>query len=242
MSSNEILSEAVKKPKLIDGASAVLWHRTKGRLTDNDIAQTILLKGQNGQDEPLIYMGVWTPEWAMGQEIRTYAAISDTLEDEYPYSRFYKNFNRHSAYLRDHPEGEKLYGRIPGILYIPYETSIQVRVMGLRPGERTGHMIPTSEILYGYRDPDKKVTHRNNMYDLRYTGDFTKAMNGGHDSRFVTDVGSIYGRGVYGSSSECRHDINNVIGKNFTDGRVVSFHRGGGDWVLRTFVAEIPQP
>ncbi len=226
----------VVNDKPIDGAPAVLWHRTNGRLTKNDIAKTIC----DDKDNPIgIYTGVWTPEWAKGQEIRTYAAITDARDGNG--DRLYQNFNRYVAHLNNHPNGEKLLDRPLDARDVTYEMAMQARIMGMKPGERTGQMIPTYELLRGQKYPGDKVTHRNNMYDLRHTGDFAKADNGGNDSRFVTKTGS--GTALwYVSSTEFRVFRALVFGSSFTDGGNDWAPKGNDDWSLRPFVAEIPQP
>lgn len=223
----------VANDKPIDGAPAVLWHRTNGRLTKDDIAKTIC----DDKDNPIgIYTGVWTPEWAKGQEIRTYAAITDARDGNG--DRIYKNFNGCVAYLNNHPNGEKLADRRFYARDVTYEMAMQARILALKPGEFTGQMIPTYELLSGQKYPGDKVTHRNNMYDLRHTGDFAKANNGGNDSRFVTETGSGTPH-WYVSSTEYRDARAFVYGTDFADGLGGWARKGYFDWSLRPFVAEL---
>ena len=227
--------QSVMEPAPIDGAPAVLWHRTNGRLTKNDIAKTIC----DDKDNPIgIYTGVWTPDWANGQEIRTYAAITDARDGDG--DRLYQNFNRYVAHLNNHPNGEKLSDRPFHACDVTYEMAMQAKIMGMKPGERTGQMIPTYELLRGQKYPGQAVTHRNNMYDLRHTGDFAKADNGGNDSRFVTETGSGGAR-WYVSSTEVRVNRADVYGTDFTDGGAGCGHSDDGGWSLRPFVAELPR-
>lgn len=229
-----IVPAHVANDKPIDGAPAVLWHRINGRLTKDDIAKTIC----DNKDNPIgIYTGVWTPEWANGREIHTYAALTDARDGNG--DRLYQSFNRHVAYLNNHPNGEKLLDRPEGARDVTYEMAMQAKIMGMKPGERTGHMIPTYELLRGQKYPGDKVTHRNNMYDLRHTGDFAKADNNGVDSRFVTKTGSGNAH-WYASSTEYRVNRVLVYVPAFTNGNGGYGHRGISRWSLRSFVAELP--
>lgn len=226
----------VANDRPIDGAPAVLWHKTNGRLTKDDIAKTIC----DDKDNPIgIYMGVWAPDWAKGQEIRTYATITDARDGND--ARLYRNFNRYVQHLNTHPDGEKLADRPSNARDVTYEMAMQAKIMGLKPGERTGHMIPPHELLRGQKYPGDKVTHRNNMYDLRHTGDFANANNGGYDSRFVTEAGSDNAP-WYVSSAEHRANRALVYGTDFTDGYDTYDPKDGNVWSLRSFVAELPQP
>lgn len=233
----------VANDRPIDGAPAVLWHRINGRLTKDDIAKTIC----DDKDKPIgIYTGVWTPEWAKGREIRTYDAITDARDGNG--ERLFQNFNRYVAYLNNrqgrqnsYENGEKLLGRSSHVCDVTYEMAMRTRILALKPGEFTGQMIPTYELLRGQKYPGDKVTHRNNMYDLRHTGDFAKANNGGHDSRFVTETGS--GNAPwYVSSTENRDDRAFVYGTDFTGYGVGWCPKSCDGWFLRPFVAELPQP
>ena len=229
----------VVNDKPIDGAPAVLWHRTNGRLTKNDIAKTIC----DDKDNPIgIYTGVWTPDWAKGQEIRTYAAITDARDGDG--DRLYQqSFNRYVAYLKNHPNGDKLLDRPSDASNVRYELAMRTRILTLKLGERTGQMIPPLVLLRGKEYPDDKVTHHNNMYNLRHTGDFSKADNGGNDSRFVTEAGSIHIREHwYVSSTESRGNRDDAHGTGFTLGTDDWLHKAHSGWSLRPFIAEIPQP
>jgi hypothetical protein len=219
----------------IKGAPAVLWHRTNGRLTKDDIAKTIC----DDKDNPIgIYTGVWTPEWAGAREIRTYAAISDARDGNGV--RIKQNFNQYVAYLNNHPNGEKLLDRPSYARDVTYEMAMRDRIMGMKPGERSGYIIPPLELLCGKKYPGHKVTHVNNMHDLRHTGDFAKADNGGYDSRFVTEVGSIHAH-WYVSSAENRGTPAGVHGKFFAGGLDGYCPKDFGEWSLRPFIAEIPK-
>lgn len=223
----------VANDRPIDAAPAVLWHRINGRLTDKDIATTIC----DDKDNPIgIYTGVWTPEWAKGGEIRTYAAITDARNENG--DRLSLTFNEYVAHLYTHPNGEKLLDRPSDARDVTYEMAMQARILALKPGEFTGQMIPTYELLRGQKYPGQAVTHRNNMYDLRHTGDFAKSDNGGYDSRFVTETGSGHAH-CYVSSTE-NHDYRaGVFGAAFTVGNYDWVPKGADNWSLRPFVAEI---
>lgn len=214
-------------------APAVLWHRINGRLTDKDIATTIC----DTKDNPIgIYTGFWVPEWAKGSKIRTYAAITDA-RDENGY-RLYLNFNKYVKYLGNHPNGESLLDRPSDKPDITYEMALQTTIIGMKPGERTGQMIPTYELLSGQKYSGQPITHSNNMHDLRHTGDFTKADNGGYDSRFVTETGSS-DQHWYMSSTEALDSRASIYGTDFTDDGGVWIHKDSGNWSLRPFIAEI---
>lgn len=224
----------------ITGAPAVLWHQINGRLTNKDIAQTILFKGDDGQqDNPLIYTGVWTPEWAKGRKIRTYAAITDARDEDGV--RIYRTFNSCVAYLNQHPNGEKLVDRPSHARNVTYEMAVRARILALKPGEFTKQMIPPLVLVRGKEYPGEEITHSNNMYNLRHKGAFAKADNNGVDSRFVTKIGSLDGH-WYVSSTELRVRRAGVYGTGFTDGNGGWGHKRSTGWSLRTFVAELPQP
>lgn len=224
----------VANDRPIDGAPAILWHRTNGRLTKNDIARTIC----DDKDNPIgIYTGVWAPKWAKGKEIRTYAAITDARDENG--DRICKDFNGCVAYLNNHPNGEKLSDRPSHARHISYEMAMQARILVLKPGEFTGQMIMPLILLSGQEYPRDKVTHRNNIYDLRHTGDFANADNRGYDSRLVTE-NSIHP--PYVSSMENRANRRVVYGTDFQDGLPVFVYKGDSHWSLRPFVAELLQP
>ncbi len=231
-----LLPAHIANDKPIDGAPAVLWHRTNGRLTKDDIAKTIC----DDKDNPIgIYTGVWTPKWAKGQEIRTYAAITDARDEDGV--RIYRTFNQRVAYLNQHPNGEKLLDRPSHARDVTYEMAMRATNLNLKPGEFTKQMIPPLVLVRGKEYPSEKITHPNNMYDLRHKGDFAKADNNGVDSRFVTKIGSGYAH-WYVSSTEARGTRALVSGTDFTDGYVDWGRKVGNDWSLRPFVAELPQP
>lgn len=225
----------VANDRPIDGAPAILWHRINGRLTEDDIAQTIC----DDKDNPIgIYTGVWAPKWAKGKEIRTYAAITDARDENG--DRICKDFNGCVAYLNNHPNGEKLSDRPSHTRHITYEMAMQARILALKPGEFTGQMIMPLILLSGQEYLGDEVTHRNNMYDLRHTGDFAKADNRGYDSRLVTEKDSIHT--PYVSSTENLANRGVVYGTDFGDGLLDFGHKSNLVWSLRPFVAELLQP
>lgn len=209
-------------------APAVLWHRINGRLTNKDIAQTIC---DNKYNPIGIYMGTWIPEWAKGRKIRTYAAMTD--------ARLSQSFNGHVNYLIDHPNGEKLLDRPTHAVHVTYEMAMRTRILGLKPRERTGQMIPSSALLNGEKYPGSITRrHNNNMYDLRHTGDFAKVNNGGFDSRFVTTTGAGEAN-WYITATEDLSDPAYVFVTDLSGGIHSAARKTGRSGSLRPFIAEM---